>query len=480
MRKGNKKQDNEFVYIEDATKQKQKAHVVDIKDHPLMIMADERKVDLLQHPLCLAITLRKWSMYGRRFYIFQLCFYILFLVTLNTYILTSPSPIDHPELFNCTDFFKGETGEQNQGYAGWGINDASRILLLVINFFRVVFFFINWEYTPVLNTLRKLDWKRPKLPIAFIFDFIVYSLAMYIAIHRFSFSPNGVRSQVRSCFQWQVSAIAITLAWINLLIYMRLLYGVGKFVILFTDVVATFFAVSYVFIILLMAFSLGFHTLLSNRKYFKHPKDALLKTMIMMSGEIEYGEIFFKENNPKSFEEWEQGHETVPFPFLTYSLFVVFFVMLSIVALNVLVGLTVDDIRNFLEDADLRKLSMRLKFVLEMERHYIHKMATQVIEPKITRKLHFELPCTNDLISKAKIWEKIEKKQEERRKKAELEEERRNMKDLIDGQTKTLADMKTSPDTVYSDISDIKSKLKSLEDMVTKMKSTIDQNQSKR
>ena len=83
------------------------------------------------------------------------------------------------------------------------------------------------------------------------------------------------------------------------------------------------------------------------------------------------------------------------------------------------------------------------------------------------------------LISKAKIWEKIEKKQEERRKKAELEEERRNIKDLIDSQTKTLSDMKTSPDTVFSDMSDIKSKLKSLEEMVTKMKSTIDQNQSK-
>ena len=242
----------------------------------------------------------------------------------------------------------------------------------------------------------------------------------------------------------------------------------------------TFFAVSYVFIILLMAFSLGFHTLLSHRENFMYPKDALLKTMIMMSGEIEYGDIFFKEKPPTGWgQKWDLGHETVPFPFLTYSLFVVFFVMLSIVALNVLVGLTVDDIRNFLEDADLRKLSMRLKFVLEMERHYIHKVKTQMIEPKITRKSHFELPYTNDLISKAKIWEKIEKKQEERRKKAELEEERRNIKDLIDSQTKTLSDMKTSPDTMYSDIGDIKSKLKSLEDMVTKMKSTIDQNQSK-
>ena len=307
----NRKQDNEYFYRKDnATlpklgrrlsfptpkyKAKRKSakgdripepHVVDIKDHPLMIMADERKVSLLQHPLCLAILLRKWSMYGRRFYVFQLFFYILFLATLNVYILTSPSPIDHPELFNCTDFFRGanETTTEAKDNKWSTANMVLRILVLVFNFFRVVFFFHNREYTSVLKNI-KLDWKKPKLPIAFILDFIVYSLAMYIAIH--NFSPT---STVRSCMEWQASAITITLAWVNLLVYMRLLYGVGKFVILFTDVVATFFAVSYVFLILLMAFALGFHTLLSHRENFEHPHDALLKTMIMMSGEIEYGE----------------------------------------------------------------------------------------------------------------------------------------------------------------------------------------------
>merc|ERR1711971_401260 len=89
-----------------------------------------------------------------------------------------------------------------------------------------------------------------------------------------------------------------------------------------------------------------------------HPADAMLKTLIMMSGEIEYGEIFFKDNPPTGFgPDWDQDWEKVPFPFMTYSMFVIFFFSVSIVALNVLVGLTVDDIRNFLDNADLRKLT---------------------------------------------------------------------------------------------------------------------------
>ena len=82
--------------------------------------------------------------------------------------------------------------------------------------------------------------------------------------------------------------------------------------------------------------------------------------MIMISGEIDYSEIFFKDNPPLQWgDKWDQGHEMVPFPVITYGMFLIFLVFVSIVAINVLVGLTVDDIRNFLENADLRKLTMR-------------------------------------------------------------------------------------------------------------------------
>ena len=125
-------------------------------------------------------------------------------------------------------------------------------------------------------------------------------------------------------------------------------------------------------------------------------------------------------------------------------MFVIFFFLLSIVALNVLVGLTVDDIRNFLHNANLRELSLRLQFLREMERTRLN----QVIESRITRNSHF------------KIWEKIEKRQKEIRNKAQFEEERRNIKVLIDSQTAS-----------------IKSELKDLKEIVTLLK--IGQNQSK-
>ena len=57
----------------------------------------------------------------------------------------------------------------------------------------------------------------------------------------------------------------------------------------------------------------------------------------------------------------------MPFPVVTYTMFLAFVICVTFVAFNVLVGLTVDDIRKFLGNADLRKLSMRLEFIRQME-----------------------------------------------------------------------------------------------------------------
>merc|ERR1712037_567347 len=203
----------------------------------------------------------------------------------------------------------------------------------------------------------------------------------------------------------------------------------------------TFCGIGVVFVIMVTGFAFSFHLLLSNRQEFQSPYDAMLKTFMMMSGEIDYSEIFFKDKPPLGWaDEWDQDWESVPFPVITYGMFLVFFFFVSIVALNVLVGLTVDDIRNFLENADLRKLTMRLKFILAMERLAMKNKKNKVLTSDRIEKENnlLEASATSDLISVARIWEKIEKKQEDSRKKGETEEERKNLKNLINDQTHKL------------------------------------------
>ena len=161
------------------------------------------------------------------------------------------------------------------------------------------------------------------------------------------------------CPVWEMSAVALTLAWINLLIYMRQIPILGKYITIFHDILYTFLKVTVTIVIFVIAFALGFHVLLVYQKPFESVQYSLLKVAIMMSGEFDYMDIFLDEDGPP-----------LPFATVTYLLFVVFFVLVSVITLNLLIGLTVNDIKIFLDEADLKNLQLKITYVLGIEKTF--------------------------------------------------------------------------------------------------------------
>ena len=470
-----KKMEPEFYHAKDTTKPEGTTkHVTDISNHPMMIMARKRKVDLLQHPLCLSVILGKWANYGRTPYYATMFFYTVFLIFISVYVTTSLSPINEKfgGVVKCSPWFDDLDNATNLEYlsnhstesllSSFNLNEEFKknkvwlrsednyvygIIVIILFATRVLLFLGTQEYLAVFNKIKEFNYKRPEtairsFPSVFATDALVYILSLYIVISGpLSYDDSVLQAQVQYCGRWQVIALTITLAWINLLLYMRLLYGIGKYIIIFKDVLKTFLGLLPVFFILLTAFSLGFHILLSNKENFGTWEDSMLKTMIMMSGELDYTDIFFQGHPPEGFkEQWDPGHEKVPFPGPTYGMFIVFFLLLSLVALNVLVGLTVDDIRNFLENADLNKLTMKIKYTLEMEKNYIEKRPNKQKKrkPFVTKRSQYKVSLQNDLISMERIWEKVERKQDESRRRAEVGQEQKSLRETIHEQTKRL------------------------------------------
>ena len=100
-------------------------------------------------------------------------------------------------------------------------NDASRIMITI---FAVLWFI--WAFVSVVLMKTK---KITKLPM--LCDALVFLLSLSNAAHNFSHISDGNLSfytDVLSCEQWQVTAITITIAWLNLLLHMRLLFKVRK------------------------------------------------------------------------------------------------------------------------------------------------------------------------------------------------------------------------------------------------------------
>ena len=130
----------------------------------------------------------------------------------------------------------------------------------------------------------------------------------------------------------------------------------GIYVVMFIDVSYTFMKVSVVVLLFIFAFSLGFFVLLSYQQYFSNLMFAIIKTLIMTSGEMEYDNLFFdNQHNPQN-----ENLITVPYMNTTKALFVLFVITMPIIIMNLLVGLAVDDIKLVQENAVLKRIAMQV------------------------------------------------------------------------------------------------------------------------
>ncbi len=68
------------------------------------------------------------------------------------------------------------------------------------------------------------------------------------------------------CWQWEIGCLVIVMAWLNLLGEIRTLPFLGIYIIMFLDIFRTMIKFSVVFLIFIVAFSLGFHMLLLTRE----------------------------------------------------------------------------------------------------------------------------------------------------------------------------------------------------------------------
>ena len=95
---------------------------------------------------------------------------------------------------------------------------------------------------------------------------------------------------------------------------------------------------------------LHFYIKFTFQEFFAYPAGSLVKTFVMMVGELEYEALFPHElqDNPP------------PFEYYSNLLFVVFVLVMGIVVMNLLVGLAVDDIKEIQENAELHQLSLNV------------------------------------------------------------------------------------------------------------------------
>ncbi|XP_033118085.1 transient receptor potential cation channel subfamily A member 1 homolog isoform X1 [Anneissia japonica] len=337
------------------------------KNHPLNLMVVSKRTKLLGHPLVLTLLTHKWDCYGRYFYYLSLLIYIVFLFFLTGYIITTPPPFYHlkPTDQNCTDKTYDWLGNGEKRWVE-DSDDWQTFLFGELGDWIIV----GLAAFHLLKEIIQLWHQKFRyLTINNLIEWIVYILAVLLVVPlNDCLYENNIN--VKYDWQWQCGAVAILLAWINLILFIQKLPRLGIYVVMFTDVLKTFLQFSFVFLLFIIAFSLGFYTLLMNQEPFNTVWYAFVKTFVMMIGEFEFDTTFHSQNylDTTAGQTPEEDFLTsLYYKQATYVVFTIFAVIMSIILMNLLVGLAVDDIKEVQNQAKLQRLAKQVDLALEIE-----------------------------------------------------------------------------------------------------------------
>jgi len=130
------------------------------------------------------------------------------------------------------------------------------------------------------------------------------------------------------------------------------------------------FLVSFLF--LLLAFACSFMILFRDQPSFGNVLGTFVKVMMMMLGEVEYEDLYYPEG--QNFNLSLNGTTTIisenlgqQFPVTTHLFVLLFIFLVSIIVMNLLVGLAVSDIQGLQKSAKLHRLIQQVELINSME-----------------------------------------------------------------------------------------------------------------
>lgn len=162
-------------------------------------------------------------------------------------------------------------------------------------------------------------------------------------------------------WQHHVSVFGIFFNWIELMVLIGRFPMFGLYVQMFTTGAINFGKFLLAYFCLLAAFTFSFRMLFSKYHAFKDIITSTVKIVAMMTGELEFEDIF-RDDEP---EECKPKH--MIYPGTAHLFFLFFTLIVTVVLTNLLVGLSVSDIQGLQKSAGLDRLVRQAELVAYME-----------------------------------------------------------------------------------------------------------------
>lgn len=303
-------------------------------------LVDEGQKDILLHPLCSAFLYMKWRKI-RKFYLARLIFCFLFVSFLSIYVLTTVAKA-------CEGIYSEKYGIPNelcqpQSILGDILEDnpieLERWVLIAITLFEIA---------------RKLTGITGYSNVKQYFTTFENLMEWFVLLSVFSLYDFPKE------YGWQnhVGGYAVLGAWTNLMLMMGQLPMFGDYVAMYQKVLIEFLKLLLAYMCLLLGFTICFCIVFPNEEMFSNPLMGFISMMSMMVGELNLNILI---NDP------EKKDPPLMFELSSQFVFILFLMFVTIILMNLLVGIAVHDIQGLRKTAGLSKLVRQTKLILFVE-----------------------------------------------------------------------------------------------------------------
>ena len=298
--------------------------------------------EILKHPLCEIFLFLKWRRI-RKYFAFSLIVHACYVVLCSLYILGI-------FLDSCADFKKC-TIPMSYRYVSY--------VLLVCNF----------------SILGKELFQIAHIRRGYIYQWENWLQWLIILAVFVTLVPPNWLSLKFVTWQHHIAVFGIFFNWIELMVLIGRFPMFGLYVQMFTKGAVNFGKFLLAYFCLLAAFSFSFRMLFPKYPSFNSTINSIVKIVAMMTGELEFEDIFFNSEDP------------LYYPGTSHIFFLFFTLIVTVVLTNLLVGLSVSDIQGLQTSAGLDRLTRQVELVAYMESMLFSRLLNW-IPKKILRVCH--------------------------------------------------------------------------------------------